>query len=70
MCRSCIHKFNGKYCQQCEYCGHPAHNGNDCGVGVVRFIPMIENQHPYWPYLQIQFGKTVGCKCKEERYDR
>lgn len=69
MCRSCVTAFDGKYLQQCSFCGHPAHEGNLCGVGVIRFVPMNVNQHPNWSYLQIQFGRSVGCLCKEERYN-
>lgn len=58
MCRSCIHKFNGKYCQQCPTCGHPAHNDNLCGVGVIRLIPRINGTR-----------ESIGCRCKEYRYD-
>ena len=63
MCRSCTTKFKGKYLQQCSTCGHPGHDTGKCGVGVVRFLPMKINQHPLWPYLQIQFGKSIGCEC-------
>lgn len=69
MCRSCMIPFHGKYLQQCSFCGHPNHEENLCGVGIVRFVPMIENQHPSWQYLQIQYGSSVGCQCKEGRYD-
>jgi hypothetical protein len=63
MCRSCSEPFNGKYLQQCEKCGHPAHEDGCCGVGVVRSVPMTTNQHPWWSYLQIRFEKHVGCEC-------
>jgi len=59
MCRSCIDPFNGKYCQQCETCGHPAHQDNSCGVGVIRHILRIDGTEDY-----------VGCLCKEEMYER
>ena len=59
MCRSCIHKFNGKYCQQCETCGHPAHQDNLCGVGVINTIPRVDGTE-----------ESYGCICKEERYER
>lgn len=51
--------FNGKYLQQCEFCGHPAHDGNLCGVGIVRCIPVMTDQEII----------SIGCMCKEERYD-
>lgn len=57
MCRSCTTKFHGKYLQQCDYCGHPDHEGNFCGVGVIRNLPLITQEH-----------NTIGCECKEERY--
>ena len=59
MCRSCNTPFHGKYCQQCSFCGHPAHNENLCGTGVVRNIPYIQGMEV-----------SIGCQCKEERYDR
>ncbi len=59
MCRSCIHPINGKYCQQCNNCGHPAHKDNFCGVGVIRNILRIDGTE-----------ESVGCLCKEERYER
>ena len=59
MCRSCVHPFNGKYCQQCEYCGHPAHYNNDCGVGVIARL-----------FLTDGTDKSIGCLCKEQRYER
>lgn len=68
MCRSCTSKFNGKYLQQCEHCGHPSHSDNDCGVGVVRSIPMTTNQYTWVTDLQIRYFKHVGCSCKDERY--
>ena len=69
MCKSCTTPFDGQYLQQCEACGHPAHEKNCCGVGVIRLVPMITNQHPLWPHLQIQYGKSVGCQCPNEIYD-
>jgi hypothetical protein len=59
MCRSCVEPFNGKYCQQCEYCGHPAHTENLCGVGIITVIPRINGDI-----------ESIGCLCKEERYDK
>jgi len=59
MCRSCTHSFNGKYCQQCEFCGHPKHNDNLCGVGVIALIPYLDSSI-----------LSIGCLCKEERYER
>ena len=58
MCSSCTSKFNGKYCQQCDICGHPAHNYNLCGVGIIRVIPRLNGNL-----------ESVGCMCKEEKYE-
>lgn len=58
MCRSCTTPFKGSYHQQCDYCGHPAHEGNLCGVGVVRNLPLIIKEH-----------NTIGCECKDGRYE-
>ncbi len=59
LCRSCNTPFHGKYLQQCSFCGHPAHEDNFCGVGVIRFIPTMT-----------EHGRvSVGCLCKEERYE-
>lgn len=57
----------GKYFQQCEFCGHPKHIGNDCGVGVVRAIPMMTDQAPL--FKEKIFVKTTGCRCQEGRYE-
>ena len=59
MCRSWSKPFKEKYCQQCEYCGHPAHDDNFCGVGVIRIIYRIDGS---W--------ESIGCQCIEERYER
>ena len=34
MCNSCTIPFHGKYLQQCKTCGHPAHEKDQCVVGV------------------------------------
>lgn len=59
MCRSCAHKYNGKYCQQCAKCGHPAHDNYLCGVGVINMTPRIDGTE-----------ESVGCLCPQERYER
>ena len=58
MCRSCVHKFNGKYCQQCDICGHPAHQDSLCGVGIVRVYNTLNKKII-----------SVGCICPTEIYD-
>jgi len=60
MCRSCNTPFHGKYLQQCKFCGHPAHDGNFCGVGVIRFIPVMTEHERI----------SIGCLCRKERYDQ
>lgn len=57
MCRSCIEPFDGKYLQQCDYCGHPSHKDNLCGVGYWRVYPTTKGI----------VGE--GCRCKDGRYD-
>lgn len=59
MCRSCNTPFHGRYLQQCPICGHPIHEGNLCGVGVIRIIPVMTKQERI----------SIGCTCREERYD-
>ena len=57
MCRSCTTPFHGKYLQQCDICGHPAHNENYCGVGVITLVPYLDGT-----------CESIGCRCNEERY--
>lgn len=33
MCNSCVIQFHGKYLQQCEICGDPAHEKKMCVCG-------------------------------------
>ncbi len=60
LCRSCNTPFHGKYLQQCSVCGHPSHDENFCGVGIIRLIPVMTKQERI----------SIGCMCREERYDR
>ncbi len=55
MCNSCVIPFHGKYLQQCEICGDPAHEPGCCVVGQPFCYPSIGRKHP----------KQRNCPCPQ-----
>jgi len=46
MCNSCVKPFHGKYLQQCEICGDPAHEPEHCSHGQPFSYPVTYKSLP------------------------
>ena len=46
LCKSCTTPFHGRYLQQCEICGCPAHEPGCCTHGQPFSYPITSRTHP------------------------